>query len=123
MLRGMAGLNGFTLPDAWLAKWGAFGAWLLAHGVTFNDSNGLLRTGLVNWIIILLAVVWFAPNTQQIMARFRPALGVPAERGRQRLVAVAAVAVDGGSACHAGAHRDREPAQAVGIPLLPVLIS
>jgi hypothetical protein len=24
-------------------------------------------------------VVWFVPNTQQVMARFRPALGVPPE--------------------------------------------
>jgi alginate O-acetyltransferase complex protein AlgI len=77
MLRGMAGLNGFTLPDFWLAKWGALGAWLVQHGVTFADSNGLVRTGLVNWIVILFAVVWLAPNSQQIMGRFRPALGVP----------------------------------------------
>jgi len=78
MLRGMAGLNGFTLPDFWLAKWGALGTWLTQHGVTFADSNGLVRTGLVNWIVILFAIVWLAPNSQQIMSRFRPALGVPA---------------------------------------------
>ena len=28
-------------------------------------------------IAILLALCWFAPNTQQLMARFEPALGVP----------------------------------------------
>jgi D-alanyl-lipoteichoic acid acyltransferase DltB (MBOAT superfamily) len=82
MLRGMAGLNGFTLPDHWLPKWGEFGAWLAAHGVTFADTRGLVRTGLVNWIVILLAVVWLAPNTQQIMRRCRPALGIPEERAR-----------------------------------------
>ena len=79
MLRGMSGANGFTLPDYWFAKWGAAGAWFAAHGVTFNDSHGLVRGGLVNWIAILLAVVWLAPNTQQIMARSRPALGIPHE--------------------------------------------
>jgi D-alanyl-lipoteichoic acid acyltransferase DltB (MBOAT superfamily) len=79
MLRGMSGVNGFTLPDLWLAKWGTVGTWLAAHGVTFNDSNGLVRAGLINWISILLAVVWLAPNTQQIMVRADPALGVPRE--------------------------------------------
>ncbi len=77
MLSGMAGLNGFTLPDVWLAKWGAFGQWLAQQGVSFNDSRGLVRTGLINWIIILLAIVWLAPNSQQILGRARPALGVP----------------------------------------------
>ena len=77
MLRGMAGLNGFALPDYWLPRWGEFGAWLAAHGVAFSDTRGLVRTGLINWIVILLAVVWFAPNTQQIMRHARPALGIP----------------------------------------------
>jgi D-alanyl-lipoteichoic acid acyltransferase DltB (MBOAT superfamily) len=86
MLRGMAGLNGFTLPDHWLAKWGELGVWLAANGVTFADTRGLVRTGLVNWIVILLAVVWLAPNTQQIMHRCRPALGVPEESVRPRLM-------------------------------------
>ena len=79
MLSGMFGLNGFTLPDVWLAKWGGFGQWLAQQGVTFNDTRGLVRTGLVNWIIILLAIVWLAPNSQQIMALARPALAVPNE--------------------------------------------
>ncbi len=77
LLRGMAGLNGFALPDQWLAKWGALGQWLAASGVPFSDSRGLVSRGLVTWIVILLAVVWFAPNTQQIMARFEPALLIP----------------------------------------------
>ncbi len=79
MLAGMAGLHGFALPDVWLAKWGNSGQWLAAHGVTFIDSRGLVRTGLINWIIILLAIVWLAPNSQQIMDRYRPALALPGE--------------------------------------------
>ena len=78
ILRGMAGLNGFALPDHWLARWGEFGVWLAAHGVPFSDTRGLVRAGLINWLVILLAVVWFAPNTQQIMRHAQPALGVPA---------------------------------------------
>ena len=76
MLASMAGFNGFTLPDVWLAKWGAVGQWLAQQGATFDDTRGLVRTGLINWIVILLAMVWLAPNTQQIMSRYRPALAV-----------------------------------------------
>lgn len=84
ILRAMAGLNGFVLPDVWLARWGGFGEWLAQQGVTFGATPALARTGVVNWIWILLLVVWFAPNTQQIMAAARPALGVPADAAAAR---------------------------------------
>jgi hypothetical protein len=74
MLSGMAGFNGSALPDHWLAKWGALGAWLSAHGVTFNDTRGMVTAGLIYWLIALLLVVWLAPNTQQIMRRAKPVL-------------------------------------------------
>jgi hypothetical protein len=77
MLKAMAGLNGFVLPDFWLPKWGAFGQWLAAHGVVFGDTRDLVTGGLINWIWILLVVVWFAPNTQQLLAFHRPALALP----------------------------------------------
>jgi hypothetical protein len=51
----------------------------------------------VHWVWILLLIVWFAPNTQQIMAAARPALGVPpgpaAPRWRWRPAALSAAAV------------------------------
>ena len=78
MLKAMAGMNGFILPDAWLARWGAFGSWLSAQGVAFGATNNLIMGGTINWIWISLLIVWLAPNTQQIMASFRPALDVPA---------------------------------------------
>jgi hypothetical protein len=87
MLKAMSGSYGFALPDVWLARWGEFGAWLQAQGVAFTDSRGLLRTGLVNWILILLAICWFAPNTQQIMARNEPALNMPRDTPPARLLA------------------------------------
>ena len=77
ILAGMFGINGFALPDQWLAKWGALGQWLASGGVAFSESRGLVTGGLINWIAILLAIAWFAPNTQQIMARFNPALLIP----------------------------------------------
>ncbi len=82
MLKAMAGLNGLVVPDFWLPKWGALGGWLAAHGVQFGDTRGLVSGGLVNWIWILLLVVWFAPNTQQLLAAYRPALALIAEEYR-----------------------------------------
>jgi D-alanyl-lipoteichoic acid acyltransferase DltB (MBOAT superfamily) len=78
LLAGMAGLNGFALPDSWEAHWGSAGDWLAAHGVAFTESRGMVTRGLLSWIAVLLAIVWLAPNTQQIMARYDPALGIPA---------------------------------------------
>ena len=33
----------------------------------------------LNWIIVCLLIAWWAPNTQQILRQFRPALGVEPE--------------------------------------------
>jgi D-alanyl-lipoteichoic acid acyltransferase DltB (MBOAT superfamily) len=98
ILRAMAGFNGVVVPDAWLARWGGFGEWLAQQGIVFGATPALARSGVVHWIWILLLVVWFAPNTQQIMAASRPALGVPsdgpaASRLRWRPSALAATAV------------------------------
>jgi hypothetical protein len=85
MLKAMAGLNGFVLPDFWLPKWGAAGQWLAAHGVRFGDTHDLVGGGVVNWIWISLLVVWFAPNTQELLGAYRPALALFAERYQGRL--------------------------------------
>jgi alginate O-acetyltransferase complex protein AlgI len=85
MLKAMAGFNGFVLPDFWLPKWGAFGAFLAAHGVPFGMVHDPIGGGVVNWIWILLLIVWFAPNTQQLLAAYRPALALLAERYHGRL--------------------------------------
>jgi D-alanyl-lipoteichoic acid acyltransferase DltB (MBOAT superfamily) len=84
ILRAMAGLNGFVLPDVWLVRWGALGQWLADRGVVFAATPALSRTGVVHWIWILLLIVWFAPNTQQIMAACRPALGIPEDSAAAR---------------------------------------
>jgi alginate O-acetyltransferase complex protein AlgI len=87
MVAGLSGLNGLLLPDQWLAKWGVLGQWLATRGVVFGDSRGLVTAGLVNWVVILLAIAWFAPNTQQIMARFNPALLIPRDMVAARRLA------------------------------------
>jgi D-alanyl-lipoteichoic acid acyltransferase DltB (MBOAT superfamily) len=86
MLKAMAGANGFVLPDAWLAKWGSAGQWLVRQGVPFGATNDLIMGGAVNWIWISLLIVWLAPNTQQIMASYKPALDVPEGGKAKRLL-------------------------------------
>ena len=76
VLQGMLGLNGVVMPYRWLEKLGAAGPWLAAHGVSFRDLPAF-SGGLLNWIVILLLVVWFCPNTQQIMSAYRPVLVMP----------------------------------------------
>ncbi len=75
--KGALGMNGFVMPDAWLLKWGAFGQWLEAHGMIFGATNGLIGGGAINWIWISMLIVLLAPNTQEIMQHYKPALGVP----------------------------------------------
>lgn len=79
ILRAMAGFNGLVLPEVWFARAGGVGPALAALGIEFGATPALPRTGVLNWIWILLLVVWLAPNTQQIMAVAKPALGVPNE--------------------------------------------
>src|SRR5262249_9803001 len=87
MVQGMIGSNGFALPDVWRVRWGELATWLQAHGIDFTDSRGLVKAGLLNWILILLAICWFTPNTQQIMARFDPALNIPRDTAPARVLA------------------------------------
>jgi D-alanyl-lipoteichoic acid acyltransferase DltB (MBOAT superfamily) len=70
MLRGMAGLNGVSLPQP-LSN--AF-SWL--HGASFNGLlPGANYSGseCVAWLAAGMAMVWFVPNSQQLLARFCPA--------------------------------------------------
>jgi alginate O-acetyltransferase complex protein AlgI len=93
ILRGMAGMNGITLPPVWiteladLVRWAAAhsgGEWLLrvipqhllsmAAGMPHvlagaNDTGVLIGKAQLLWIAALLGVAWFAPNTQQLMHR------------------------------------------------------
>ncbi len=86
ILEAMSGMHGVILPDAWLVKWGVFGLWLATQGVTFGATNDLIMGGAINWIWISLLIVWFAPNTQQIMAAYKPALDMPENSKAKRLL-------------------------------------
>jgi hypothetical protein len=76
LVQTMLGFNGIALPDNWFTRVPALHAWFEGHGL-LAPSNGLATSGMVNWIWILMLIVWFAPNTQTIMQSFKPALDAP----------------------------------------------
>jgi hypothetical protein len=74
MTLAMAGGRGISLPPDWITGLGATGDWLLTHHFVFAADNGLIKPSSFAWIAGLAALCWLAPNTQQIMRDFRPAL-------------------------------------------------
>jgi len=74
----------FNLPHSWQSGLGPLAAGLGWLGVHFDGPPvSADQQWLVLWLIFWLAVVWFLPNTQQMLARWHPAFnyGV-AERQR-----------------------------------------
>ena len=79
VIKGMFGMNGVLLPGPYLEllnRFGSFGDRLTGLGIQFGQFPVPLRPALVE-LSLLMLVVWLFPNTQQIMARYRPALNVP----------------------------------------------
>jgi alginate O-acetyltransferase complex protein AlgI len=74
ILRGMAGLNGLSLPAVVAAQLGPVQGVLQAWGVVFTLGGGSRFVLQYCWIVVLIPIALFAPNTQQLLARFQPAL-------------------------------------------------
>jgi len=77
VLKGMAGLNGFLLPDTFATLQGPLRGLLEASGGTFVRPYDLpFFSGLEEllWLTILLLIVWCMPNSLELIARFRPAV-------------------------------------------------
>ena len=78
LLAGMVGLHGvgtLALPQE-LAAAGSLPGWLLAHDIVeLAPWRAAVAAWLtVPWLVGLYAIVWLAPNTQQIFANARPVL-------------------------------------------------
>ena len=76
ILRGMTGVNGFILPSPLLPllnHMGFLGSYLEDQGLKFTMDPVFDQWGYP-LLLVLLAFTWFAPNTQQFMARYKPAL-------------------------------------------------
>ena len=71
----MAGLNGVSLPATLATHLGqSLRATLEALGVVFHLGGGAHFMFQYLWIVALLPLVMLAPNTQEILGRFQPAL-------------------------------------------------
>jgi D-alanyl-lipoteichoic acid acyltransferase DltB (MBOAT superfamily) len=75
ILTAMIGLNGAVLPSAIAQHGGPLADWLAAIGVTFTAGGGQVFVMNMFWVAALLALSFLAPNTQEILHRFKPALG------------------------------------------------
>jgi D-alanyl-lipoteichoic acid acyltransferase DltB (MBOAT superfamily) len=74
ILQSMFGMHGVSLPDVIAMRTGALAPWLADRGVVFTPGGGRDFVMTYFWIATLLPVVFLAPNTQQIMQRFKPSL-------------------------------------------------
>ena len=79
VLSSMAGVNGISMPSSFAGKLSTFEPWLMEHGFIFN---GMFSHELGKWasgiegmklLVFLTFIVWYMPNTQQIMIHFKPA--------------------------------------------------
>lgn len=86
ILAGMGGANGIALPNAVAVQLGGLWDLLAAVGVTtyLGGGNDFVFTWL--WLAFLIPVALIMPNTQQIMARFEPALRPHQSEDRQELI-------------------------------------
>jgi hypothetical protein len=74
MLEGMAGLNGVSIPNAVFVRLGPAREWLANLGVSSHLGQGRQFVFTYLWVMALVPIALFMPNTQQIMRRFRPTL-------------------------------------------------
>ncbi|MGH7498491.1 MAG: MBOAT family O-acyltransferase, partial [Gemmatimonadales bacterium] len=76
--------NGLAVPQEWASRMSGDYSLLNFVNVTYDGMfpNGLLvPEPAIRWIVALALIAWFGPNTQELMSRYRPALGFrPADR-------------------------------------------
>ena len=85
IVRGMAGLNGASLPAALAPYLGSARGALEQLGLGFHLGGGSRFVHQYLWIVALLPVVMIAPNTQEILGRFEPALNFVGRKRDPRL--------------------------------------
>jgi hypothetical protein len=82
VLEAMAGHNGIVIPEGLEFALRPAVPLLEGLGVRFGAGSGSLLLSTWLWVTGLLICIFFAPNTQQIMARFEPVLDAPIDLGR-----------------------------------------
>lgn len=81
MLGSMFLQNGISLPHSFADGFSAPHFLLDLVNVSYDGMfpNGLIDPdAATKWLAALALIAWFAPNTQELMSRYRPVLGRPA---------------------------------------------
>lgn len=113
VIAGMVGQRGVSLPESIGARLGPLGELLGAHGLAFTAGGGGAFVKAWLWIFAAGFMAFFCPNSQQILARYEPALEPvappPASRirwapGRRSALLLAALFV----VCFLGLNRPSE---------------
>lgn len=85
MLKGMAGLNGFALPAAFESLAAPLLVNSLGLDISFTPGGGSRFLLTWGWSLALLTIALFLPNTQEIMAAWKPGLDMEGNAGPTRL--------------------------------------
>lgn len=91
LIESMAGLNGIAIPEAIARQLGPLRGLLSSAGVGFGEGGGSQFVLTYLWVGALSCIALFAPNTQELMRRYRPGLDFhPA--GNEQVSATGAIA-------------------------------
>ncbi|MCW5751608.1 MAG: MBOAT family protein [Alphaproteobacteria bacterium] len=74
ILWGMAGGNGIALPAGIMARLGGLGPMLQEAGIAGRLGGGTQFISTWSWCLALAVLAFLAPNTQELLRRYRPAL-------------------------------------------------
>ncbi len=74
LIAGMLGLHGTEIPQAIMDKLGPAQSWLHRIGIGTFLGGGSTFIGTWCWVLAAGSLALLAPNTQEIMGRFEPAL-------------------------------------------------
>ena len=74
ILSGMAGFHGAHIPSGLSFALEPIQGLVSGLGITYSDGSGSQLVGTYLWLVGLLAIIFFAPNTQEIMVHYQPVL-------------------------------------------------
>ena len=92
IVQGMVGVYGVALPDGIGNQLGSLKPLAERYGITFYLGGGARFVQTYGWVALAFAIAMLAPNTQQLMRRFDPALDYDPARDIGRAATPAALA-------------------------------
>lgn len=83
VLKAMAGQNGIVIPQHWNSIFSIPS--FMSSVVSFGDIGTTYQSHEFFWLGLLLLVVWFLPNTYQIMKHYQPSFSIKEEFSAAKL--------------------------------------